>query len=222
MGNESPEQPWESACCLCSEVAVPSSLPQDNGAVPVFRAVQGSFSPAPWTTDLTEANLAAGFAHKETLCGTEICLVTDISSSNCLSGPSRGLILLWVDLNPEVERRRVGSSWAVGFAAVCSGDVWYCSLLHFCLQSARLLPSEGMQSSLRRAASSSMPCGALQCLWCHSSVRLFVALHSLSASPCSTEPSSARTLCFFQLLWCFLLRFWHCSALCSEASSRRV
>lgn len=169
----------------------------------MFRAVRGSFSLAPWTAELTEADLAAGFAHRETLCGAEMSLVTDISCSNCLSGPSHGLILLWVDLNPEEERRRVGSSWAVGF--VCSGDTWCCCLLHLCLD----LP--GFSHPLR--AASSAPCGTLRCLWCRSSVRLSVAPRSLSASPCSVAPSSARTPCFLQLLRCFLPRFWHYSAL---------
>ena len=105
----------------------------------LFTAVYVAPSPsAPWPAELVEADLAAGFAHNEEL-SVELCLVIDISCSCFLSGPSHGLILLWVDLNPEEEWRTIERNWAVGFATVCSWDMWYCCFVYLCLKSARLL-----------------------------------------------------------------------------------
>lgn len=106
----------------------------------LFAAVYLALSPsALWPAELVEADLAASFVHKKTFCGAEICLVIDISCSCFLSGPSPGLILLWVDLNPKEEWRTIERNWAVGFATVCSWDMWYYYLVYLCLKSATLL-----------------------------------------------------------------------------------
>jgi len=107
--------------------------------------------------ELMEAEWAAGFACKEAFCGAEICLVIDTSCYCFLSGPSHGLILLWVDLNPEEEQRAIERNGAVGFATVCS---WVCGTAVWFVSVSNL---PGFFCMLRTTAS--VPCVTLQRLW---------------------------------------------------------
>lgn len=159
-----------SSCCVQSKADILPSLQKDSpvrwswsvleNAGQLFTAVYVAPLPsAPWPAelvevDLVEAELAPGFAHKETFCGAEICLVIDTSCSSFLWGPSHSLILLCVALNPEE------NNWKKLGCGICYSVLLGYVVLLFGLSVSNL---PGFFHMLR--TTSSMPYVTLQCLW---------------------------------------------------------